>query len=316
MTTEFNTPTDSPQVLPTAAPARHGISAHRTLGVLMVAAVAALAGCGGGGSDSPPAADTPAPPTGAPAPVVPAPTPGTPAPAPGAVGVPAGMATGATLSNQGIVYYKDANTNGALDAGERAVVFNPTTQHYYELVTAPAGLSWDAASAAAVGKGGHLMTGDATGELEFVRSTFAYKASDPVPAHGGLRVTESDGTLGAWIGLIATPGPTPYVQGNLNSGDGVWSWAKPDGTAGGAPFTSGNAWLVHEAFVNGKGDDDGGLLRAAMTGGNDFVPAVAPPAGAPVPAETQCLYDMQAFETRVSRYIIEYETAAAVTTAP
>ena len=308
MTIESSTMTKTASVVPTAAPTGSGVSASKALGGLLFIVAAALAGCGGG-SDDPPAAT---PPAGTPDPnTPPAPAPGTPAPAPGTT-VPAGMATGATLPNGGIVYYKDAPpANGTLDAGERAVVFNPITQHYYELVAEPANLSWDAASTKALALGGHLMTGDATGELEFVRTTFAYKAGQPAPAHGGLQVTEADGKLGAWIGLAAAPGPAPYVQGNLNSGDGVWSWVKPDGSPGGTALASGDAWIVHEAFVNGKGDDDAGLLRAAMTGGNDLA-ADTTPGVAPDPKESQCLYDMQSFETVVSRYIVEYENAAAI----
>ena len=58
------------------------------------------------------------------------------------------MATGPTLGNGGIVYYTDANANATLDAGERAVIYGPTTQHYYELINAgaPLGLGHGRAS--------------------------------------------------------------------------------------------------------------------------------------------------------------------------
>jgi len=152
MTTDFEMTTNALPVLPTAAPARQGLSTPRALGGLMLVAAAVLAGCGGG-SDSPPAA-SPAPPAATPAPPAAAPAPPAATPTPVATTVPANFATGSALPNQGIVYYKDANANATLDAGERAVVYNPATQHYYELVTnlgaanAVTGLTWDAALAA------------------------------------------------------------------------------------------------------------------------------------------------------------------------
>lgn len=317
MITDFKTPTDSTQVLPTAAPARHGNSAQRTLGILMVAAAAALAGCGGGGSDSPVAVSpSPAAPVAPPAATPPVATPPAGTPAPVGTTVPTGMATGATLANTGIVYYKDANTNGALDAGERAVVFNPATQHYYELVTnystpnVAAGLSWDAALAAAQTRGGHLLIGETTAEIEFVRSTYAYAANTPVPTHGGLQITEADGSLGAWIGLLAVDSPT-----NIH---GSWSWITPASAAGGQALQADAPWLVHATFTNPDGTAATGKLRGAMTGGNDLAPALNPAAALP-----QCLFDAQLDQPNtatnqllISRYVVEYETAAAVNTLP
>ena len=69
------------------------------------------------------------------------------------------------------------------------------------------------------------MTGEAAGEVEFVRTTFTYAAGSAPPTYGGLQVTESDGTLGAWIGLAAAAGPAAGVS------DGVWSWVKTDGSS-------------------------------------------------------------------------------------
>ena len=216
------------------------------------------------------------------------------------------MATGPTLGNGGIVYYTDANANATLDAGERAVVYSPTTQHYYELINAGAPLGWDAATQSAGARGGHLMTGEAAGEVEFVRTTFSYAAGSAAPTYGGLQVTESDGTLGAWIGLAAAAGPAAGVA------DGVWSWVKTDGSVGGTALAAGAPWLVHFTFANPSGNDDTGQLRAAMTGGSDLT-ADGTPGTAPDPSSDQCLFDLQASELVPSRYVVEYESTAAVT---
>jgi hypothetical protein len=217
------------------------------------------------------------------------------------------MATGPTLGNGGTVYYTDANANATLDAGERAVIYSPATQHYYELLNAGAPITWDAAAQAAGARGGHLMTGEAAGEVEFVRTTFSFAAGTPAPAYGGLQVTEGDGALGAWIGLAAVPGPVASVA------DGVWSWVKPDGSGGGTPLAADAPWLVHFGFANPTtGNDDTGQLRAAMTGGNDL-PGDSAPGTAPDPRPEQCLYDLQASQSVPARYVVEYETTAAVT---
>ena len=88
------------------------------------------------------------------------------------------------------------------------------------------------------------MTGEAAGEVEFVRTTFSYAAGTTAPTYGGLQVTEGDGTLGAWIGLAAASGPAAGVS------DGVWSWVKTDGAVGGTALAAGAPWLVHFAFAN------------------------------------------------------------------
>lgn len=307
MTTEIKTMSQSPSVSPTPAPRRKAASVARTVGGLLFVGVATLAGCGGG-SDSPTPAPTPTP-TPAPTPT-PTPNPA-PAPAPTPTTVPAGMATGAPLTNGGIVYYRDANTNGTLDAGERAVVFNPTTQAYYELVTntGGAGLTWGDANAAALAKGGHLLIGETNAEIEFVRTTYAYAAGAAVPAHGGLQITEAKGDLGAWIGMTATTGAT----------HGVWSWIKADGTEGGQALQTAAPWLVPMTFTNPDGDPTTGLLRGAMTGGSDLAGVTGAPAAANV---SQCLYDAQAGAVvdptvatsplLISRYVVEYPSAAAI----
>ena len=318
MTIESKTMTETSPVAPTAAPGRHAATATRTVGSLLFVMAAALAGCGGSSSDDtpaaaqPPAAQPPAaqPPAGQPPAAQP---PATPAPST----VPAGMATvGTPLANTGIVYYKDANTNGALDAGERAVVYNPTTQHYYELVTnfsapnVPAGLTWDAALTGAQARGGYLLIGEATGEIEFVRSTYAYAAGAAVPTHGGLQISEDNGSLGAWVGLVAATGAT----------HGVWSWIKTDGgTVGGTALAAGAPWLVHATFTNPDGDPTTGGLRGAMTGGNSLAGTDGAPAGAQL---QQCLFDAQASAAKdpvnatdpylISRYVVEYDSAAAI----
>ncbi len=314
MTTDFEMTTNALPVLPTAAPARQGLSTPRALGGLMLVAAAVLAGCGGG-SDSPPAA-SPAPPAATPAPPAAAPAPPAATPTPVATTVPANFATGSALPNQGIVYYKDANANATLDAGERAVVYNPATQHYYELVTnlgaanAVTGLTWDAALAAAAARGGHLLIGETNAEVEFVRSTFAYAAGSAVPSHGGLQITHTDGSLGAWIGLVAA--------NSAASVHGTWSWIQPNGTAGGPALAADAPWLVHETFANPDGQAVTGKLRGAMTGGNDLA-ADETPAVAPNPSPSQSLYDLQSDQPNaqnqpvVSRYVVEYDSAAAVT---
>lgn len=307
---EFEPATPKPSVPPTAAPAGHSDSSPWVMGGLALLMTATLAACGGGGDDPPaaapePPAATPAPPAGTPAPPpgTPAPPPGTPAPA---STVPAGMVAGPALANGGLLYFKDANANAILEAGERAVIYSPTTQHYYEFQSAPAPLTWDAATAAAVARGGHLFTGDAAGEVEFVRSSFSFAAGTPAPAYGGLQITESDGSLGAWIGLAAAPGPSPTAS------DGVWSWVKTDGTVGGTALAAGAPWLTHFTFSNPNGDDSTGALRAAMTGGNDLAGDNSPGV-APDPSPQQCIFDLQATQAVPSRYIVEFESTAAVT---
>ncbi len=313
MTTGNKTMTENTPVTLTAAPRSEGVTAARAVGSLLFVMAATLAGCGGG-SDSPTPAPAPEPtPTPAPTPApTPTPTP-TPAPTPAPTpGVPTGMTAGPVLANGGTVYYKDVNTNGSLDAGDRAVIFNPTNQAFYELLTNAAGnLTWDAASTAATARGGHLFTGETNAEIEFVRTAYAYTGTT-APVYGGLLVTESDGTLGAWIGLAAAAGPTAYVPGNQMSGDGVWTWVQASGALGGASLQTDAPWMVHWNFTNGKGDDDGGKLRAAMTGGNNLG-SDSTPGVQPEPVLAQCLYDMQGDELTVSRYIVEYVDAAAVT---
>ena len=85
------------------------------------------------------------------------------------------MAIGPTLANGGIVYYTDANA------------MRPSTPESVQWSTArprsistsrstPAPLGWDPATQAAGARGGHLLTGEAAGEVEFVRTTFSYAA--------------------------------------------------------------------------------------------------------------------------------------------
>ena len=72
-------------------------------------------------------------------------------------------------------------------------------------------------------------------------------------------------------------------------------------------------WLVHAAFANPNGNDDTGQLRA-MTGGSDLT-ADSAPGTAPDPRTEQCLFDLQASQLVASRYVVEYESTTAVTSA-
>jgi hypothetical protein len=286
------------------------------LAVLAVGGVAAAVANNDDDDDAPVAAPPPGQPPAAPPPVVPppaAPPPGTPPPAADPL-APTGFKASTATPGGAPVYFSDTNNDNVLQATEKVVLYNAATQHYYELVTnggaTPAPLGWDAALAGAAARGGHLFTGDAAGEIEFVRSNFAHAVGTPAPAHGGLAITESLGAEGAWIGLMATAGANPAVA------DGTWNWLTPQGNGGGPAFSATDpAWLRHFTFSNPSGDDNTGQLRAAMTGGNDL-PADSTPGVAPDPAPTQALFDVQGTDPVPSRYIVEYETVAAVTTAP
>ena len=106
--------------------------------------------------------------------------------------------------------------------------------------------------------------------------------------------------------LAAAAGPAAGVS------DGVWSWVKTDGSVGGTALAAGAPWLVHFTFANPSGNDDTGQLRAAMTGGSDLT-ADGTPGTAPDPRSDQCLFDLQASQLVPSRYVVEYESTAAVT---
>lgn len=317
MTSEFSSSTERTSVKPTPAPQGHGNLSRKALGGLLLALAVTAAGCGGSDNDSPPAAEQPPagqppagqPPAGEP-PAGQPPAGETPAPSP-ATTVPANMASGTPLADGAPVYYADANTNGTHDAGERTVIYNPTTKTYYELVVnraTPGGaevpVGWNAALAAAQQRGGHLFIGETNAEIQFVRQAYTYAKGGTPPVYGGLPADEEAGALGAWIGLAAAQGAQPNN----------WSWIKADSSLGGGALEAGAPWLVHATFARPNGDATTGELRAAMVGGNNL-PADNTPTVAPDPSPEQCLYELQSNQT-IARYIVEYDTAAAVTAVP
>ena len=85
------------------------------------------------------------------------------------------MAIGPTLANGGIVYYTDANS--MRPSTPQSVQWSQPD--HAALVRADQrrrALGWDPATQAAGARGGHLLTGEAAGEVEFVRTTFSYAA--------------------------------------------------------------------------------------------------------------------------------------------
>lgn len=98
--------------------------------------------------------------------------------------------------------------------------------HYYEVVSVPAGLTWDAARAAAVARGGYLATITSREENDFVHSLI-----DDQPGYWTTSGTApNQNASGPWIGLYQPTGsPEPA---------GGWTWMT------GEPLTFTN-WAVN-----------------------------------------------------------------------
>lgn len=114
-------------------------------------------------------------------------------------------------------------TSGDLTGGQ--VVFNPANGHYYQAVSVPAGITWDAARTAATSGGGYLATITSAAENQFVFSLI------DAPRYW---VGTVNGNLGPWIGGYRQPsglGPFRWVTEEPFSYTN-WNPGQPDTTQG------------------------------------------------------------------------------------
>ena len=313
------------------------------LAVLGVGGVAAAAGGGGSSSPAPggdlvPAPITPPAPTPAPAPgQTPAPgevpAPGAePPPTPAPLIQPAGTVhitdyskPGETTTVDGL-YLVDSTPNGEIDAGERVIFYSAATGHYYELVHASGGVTWDAAQAIVsnpANGAGYLATIESDAEAAFIRAAFAYTpteaaswvddSSDPSqshaaypgglaaylgdearPVYGGLPIDNLAGDAGAWLGLQAN-----------EDGEG-YSWLNANGGFSELAPTSA-LWLVHDGNARpGPGPYDT-ALRGAIVGGNNNT--VDMPAREAEPSQMLYVQGESAF---LNYYLVEYDSLEEV----
>ena len=277
-----------------AAAGEGGMSGWAIGGLALLGVGAAVAiGNSGSSDDSPPAASPP--PSTTPPPV----TPPAPPPAPPASTIPTGFKEATGVGPTGSkVYYKDntGGTDNQIDAGERVIVHNTTTNHYYELIDAGAPITWENAATQAQTRGGHLFAGADATEVGFVQSTYSYPAAGAAPVFGGLEVNNIDADNGAWVGLTDT---TPGVA------DG-WTWVNATGTTTGGVALADNSPLWIQRDLEGEPN---GQTFGAMTGGNSLTTA---PGNA-----AQVLYDTDNTGTgtpavAISKYVVEYETLASI----
>ncbi len=205
------------------------------------------------------------------------------------------------------LYFADTANDNTFNGNERVVFYNAANQHYYELVTPAAPVTWDAANAAALTRGGHLFTGADAAEVAFVQDRYGFAVTggsvprgptygQNEPVYGGVPADELGGDLGAWVGLTA-------------SAAGAWTWITNAGAPGGAAFANADPlWQTHFTFSNPNGDPATGQLRGAMVGGNDLG-VDNTPLTAPNPAPNQVFYDSQG-TVALPNYIVEYESLA------
>ncbi|MGE0312459.1 MAG: hypothetical protein AB7P21_12660 [Lautropia sp.] len=266
-----------------------GLSGWAIGGLALLGIGAAVAiGNNSSSDDSPPAA---AQPPAAPPPASPPPASPPPAPAPSTVPTGFVEASGAPAGTK--IYFKDADADNTLDAGERTILFNTANNHYYELVDTGAPITFENAATAAATRGGHLFAGADATEVGFVQTAYGYPAAGTPPVYGGLEVNNTDANNGAWVGLTDTA-----------AGANAWTWVTSTGaTTGGQALSSTDAlWIVRGA---GDAEPTGfaGETYGAMTGGNPLTTAPG--------AATQVLYDTDNNGT-ISKYVVEYETLASI----
>ncbi|MFN9744899.1 MAG: PEP-CTERM sorting domain-containing protein [Betaproteobacteria bacterium] len=97
--------------------------------------------------------------------------------------------------------------------------------HWYEVVVAPQGVTWDEAAAASTARGGYLATLTSDSENAFV-----FALADRADAWQALAGSAFGEMRGPWLGGLQPPGsPEPY---------GGWQWVNGEG-----PFVYTN-WLL------------------------------------------------------------------------
>lgn len=99
--------------------------------------------------------------------------------------------------------------------------------HYYEVISAPGGITWGAASGAATADGGYLATITSAAENNFVFG-LADNISDYVDVNGG------DRALGPWLGAYRTgssPSDFAWVTGEPFAYTD-WAAGEPSNTGG------------------------------------------------------------------------------------
>lgn len=199
------------------------------------------------------------------------------APAPGPAPAPApapGDPIPAGFAKSGEVLAADAlDVGDRYTKGGREVVYDAIGKKYYEFVATPG--TWDAAKAAAVAAGGYLAVLSTPLEMLFVNQAYEQL--------GG-----PDGVDGTWVGASQISGATAPGEG--------WTWL--DGSAlaadselwndefGGLPLDSGlpeNGQAQYGAVYNGKSSSD-----------------------------TKLLYDSGTATDALPKFLIEYDSAAAV----
>jgi hypothetical protein len=212
----------------------------------------------------------------APAPIAaPGPAPA-PAPAPGPAPAPAppGDPTPAGFVKTGDVLAADT-----LDVGDRyvkdarEVVFDSTGNKYYEFVPAPA--TWDAAQAAAVAAGGYLAVLSSPLEMLFVNQ-----------AYDGLG--GPDGVDGTWVGATQVTGATAPGEG--------WTWV--DGSALAADSELWNDEFGGLPLDSGLPEDGQAQYGAIYNGQSS--------------TDTKLLYDNGTAAGTLPKYLIEYDSQAAI----
>ncbi|HUT46861.1 MAG TPA: C-type lectin domain-containing protein [Sedimentisphaerales bacterium] len=129
---------------------------------------------------------------------------------------------------------------GAVNIAQCAPVYNPTTNHWYDIVPSGDDGSWINAESNAIASGGHLVTINDLAEETWLRSTFG-------------------GQTRYWIGFYQLPGSLEPAEG--------WGWVS------GEPVTYTN-WDTDEPSNDTpptEGEDYGVLNWNAANGGwNDW----------------------------------------------
>ena len=231
-----------------------------------------LSACGGSRDDDP------APPPVATPDPGPAPGPGPdPGPAPG----PGPDAGPAPVAPAGFTKTSEITAADGLDVGDRyakdgrEVVYDAVGLKYYEFV--PTAATWDAAKVAAETAGGYLAVLSTPLEMLFVNQAY--------DALGG-----EDGTDGTWVGASQATGATQPGE--------AWTWLD------GSPIAA-DSELWNDAF-GGLPLDSGGIEDGQAQYGAIYNGVAANP------SDTKLLYDNGTVASTLPKYLIEYDTQAAV----
>jgi hypothetical protein len=158
-------------------------------------------------------------------------------------------------------------------AASGAPVQWPGNGHYYEVVAAPGGISWPAASAAAQASTFNTTSGDLATITSGPENTFVFGLmTDPA-----LWAAVGTGSRGPWIGGVQPAGSVEP--------DGGWQWVS------GEPFVFSN-WAAGEPN-GGAGEDRIHFYNGTVGGG-----------GAPIPGATW--NDLDSANASVRSYVVEY----------